>query len=609
MRPRLRRVSRPAFGSSRCRGGWSSGCSATATRTATAAPLSGSTCSSTSAASPATGGQPAAGTRAATRSASGATTTPTGNGRTASTAAGYVYARSTLAAPCSPGRTAYVRTPSPTAEAGRFVDLRTLAFALTDRSHTLETACTAFGDPYEKADVDYSKLTPTLIGYALDDVRHTATLYRNCLAELRHHPGIELEPQRLYSPATVGSCYLDAMGVRRPLVKYTDLTGLELGWDDPAELKWGRRPRIPPDELRGDLDPRVLGWAMSAFYGGRAEARIVRTSVPVALVDFTSMYPSVNALLGTWPLLTANRLRARKVTRDVRALLADPKLLSAASPASSGPRSASPSSSSNPTGRSCPHVPATTRPRTTSASASTRSTTRAASGTRSPTSSPPSSFRHLVPAACECCERYGSSPSASSRASTQVRLRDGELIDPAVDDPFVRMIEARQRILRDPSFEDEERGRLERFLKITANATSYGVLARFDRRERDKPVELTVYGPDDDSSAVSENAGGPRAVLLPADRRLDHCRRPADARPARTPRHTTTAATTHSATPTRWRSSPAKPAAPLPCPTSGGDRITALPWSTMRTILDRFEPSTRMTQSSSHPPGRSRPTA
>ena len=136
------------------------------------------------------------------------------------------------------------KDPEPDRGAGRFVDLRTLTFALTDRSHTLETACTAFGDPYEKADVDYSKLTPTLIGYALDDVRHTATLYRNCLAELRHHPGIELEPQRLYSPATVGSCYLDAMGVRRPLVKYTDLTGLELGWDDPAELKWGRRPRI-----------------------------------------------------------------------------------------------------------------------------------------------------------------------------------------------------------------------------------------------------------------------------------------------------------------------------------------------------------------------------
>ena len=93
---------------------------------------------------------------------------------------------------------------------------------------------------------------------------------------------------------------------------------------------------------------------------------------------------------------------------------------------------------------------------------------------------------------------------------TQVRLRDGELIDPAVDDPFVRMIEARQRILRDPSFEDEERGRLERFLKITANATSYGVLARFDRRERDKPVELTVYGPDDQpTSADSERRRTP----------------------------------------------------------------------------------------------------
>ena len=36
--------------------------------------------------------------------------------------------------------------------AARFIDLRTLAFALTDRSYNLEGACEAFGDPYEKAE-------------------------------------------------------------------------------------------------------------------------------------------------------------------------------------------------------------------------------------------------------------------------------------------------------------------------------------------------------------------------------------------------------------------------------------------------------------------------
>jgi hypothetical protein len=49
--------------------------------------------------------------------------------------------------------------------AARFIDLRTLAFALTDVSHTLESACTAFGDHYEKTEVDYDQITPELVRY------------------------------------------------------------------------------------------------------------------------------------------------------------------------------------------------------------------------------------------------------------------------------------------------------------------------------------------------------------------------------------------------------------------------------------------------------------
>src|SRR5207249_1647015 len=81
------------------------------------------------------------------------------------------------------------------------------------------------------------------------------------------------------------------------------------------------------DGGRGQLDPRLLGYSMCAFYGGRAEARIVRTPVPIALVDFTSMYPSVNALLGTWELLRAERLEVVDACESVRELLARPDLL------------------------------------------------------------------------------------------------------------------------------------------------------------------------------------------------------------------------------------------------------------------------------------------
>ncbi len=60
--------------------------------------------------------------------------------------------------------------------AARFVDLRTLAFALTDRSYTLEGACQAFGDPYEKAEVSFDRIDPDLVAYAREDVEHTAIL-------------------------------------------------------------------------------------------------------------------------------------------------------------------------------------------------------------------------------------------------------------------------------------------------------------------------------------------------------------------------------------------------------------------------------------------------
>jgi hypothetical protein len=404
--------------------------------------------------------------------------------------------------------------PDPARGRGRFVDLRTLTFALTDRPHTLETACAAFGDPYEKAEVDYATLTPELLGYALDDVRHTGLLYGHCLEELARHEGVNLEPHRLYSPATVGTRYLEAMGVGKPLVKFTNLTSRELGWDMGSE-----RFTIPPDEPRGELDPRLLGWSMSAFYGGRAEARIVRTPVPVTLVDFTSMYPSVNTLLGTWALLRAEALTTTDATEQVRALLNAPNLVERClTPtlweeigvtlvelepdrdvlpvrAVYDPTSADYGIGVNPlsyNGRLWYTLPDVL------AAAILNPTVEGAGG-------PPRVIRAI--------QLVRTGDQADLRP---VQLRGGDLIDPAATDPFVRLIEQRQRVLRDRSLDPAERARLERFLKITANATAYGVLARFDRRHPDTHARLTIYGPDEASSELRPSPRGPRS-LSPED--------------------------------------------------------------------------------------------
>ncbi len=60
---------------------------------------------------------------------------------------------------------------------------------------------------------------------------------------------------------------------------------------------------------------------MAGYHGGRAEIRIRHTPVPIVYTDFLSQYASVNTLLGLWRLLTANKVRVREATWDVKTFL------------------------------------------------------------------------------------------------------------------------------------------------------------------------------------------------------------------------------------------------------------------------------------------------
>jgi hypothetical protein len=473
--------------------------------------------------------------------------------------------------------------------AGRFVDLRTLAFALTDRSHTLETACAAFGDPYEKHDVDYSVMSTELIAYALDDVRHSSLLYRNCLTELREHPGVDLQPHRLFSPATVGTRYLEAFGLKRPLVKFTDLTAEQLGWDPRPNP---RHPTIPEDEARGDLDPALLGYAMGGFFGGRAEARIVRTPVPVAVVDFTSMYPTVNALLGTWPLLCANKLTTVDATDDVRQLLAAPELFDRCHTPELWRRLGVTLVELEPDGDVLPvrgiYDPASddygigVNPLTYQGTLWYLLPEVVAATILNPLEGKPT-----PPRVVRAIRLVGDGIQAGLRP---VKLRGRQTINPKTDDPFVRMIEERQRILRDRTLDQATRDRFDRFLKITANATAYGVLARFDRRERDSKTRLTIYGPDADPvdhppGLAPEDPGPycfpPVAAAITSAARLML---------ALLERHVRAAGGHYAFCDTDSMAIVATPNGDtIPCTTSNGDTITALSWGTVNEIRGRFQ--------------------
>lgn len=175
---------------------------------------------------------------------------------------------------------------------GRFLDLHTLAFALTDKSQSLKDAIETFSSKPEKLEHEPTGLVSEKeITYARQDVRATLGLLNALKQEYSLHP-IALPPDKAYSPASIGKSYLRAMGIVEPMRKFQNI---------PA---------------------KIHGIAMAAYYGGRAECRIRRWPVPVVPVDLTSEYPSVDALLHIWDLLTAKRLTVEDATKDVRSMVA-----------------------------------------------------------------------------------------------------------------------------------------------------------------------------------------------------------------------------------------------------------------------------------------------
>jgi hypothetical protein len=175
---------------------------------------------------------------------------------------------------------------------GRFLDVRTLAFVLTNRSHSLDSLCKTLDAAPELAKSEYipGPVSPEKIKYCRRDV--TATVW--CLNALRKefdlHKDLSLHPDRAYSPVSLAKSYLRDMGLVYPVKKF-------------------------------DVAPAVLGAAMEAFYAGRTECKIRRTKMPVVYCDLLSAYPTCNALQRNWDILTAESLSIDDCAQEARELL------------------------------------------------------------------------------------------------------------------------------------------------------------------------------------------------------------------------------------------------------------------------------------------------
>lgn len=352
---------------------------------------------------------------------------------------------------------------------GHFLDLKTLTFALTGESHSLASAARTFQAADAKSDgIHGATLTSAYIDYNRQDVRVTQGLLVALRGELDQHP-IDADPWQLHSPASLAKAYLRALGIS-PLQS--------------------RARHVPA---------RVHGAAMEAYYGGRTEMHIVRTSVPVVYTDFTSMYPTVQALARMEEWITAKRLHAVQCTSIARRVLASVSVDSCLDPS---------------------HWPdlrffACILPaddilpvRAQYAEASDNFVI----GHNRVTSPTPMWYTGFDLAASILLTgrlpRILEAVTLRPRGTIdlhRVALRGQVTLDPCRGNVFQTLVEMRHTVAKDPTLSDVEKRRLTSVLKVIANSGSYGIFAEMN------PQDL----PDGEQRAV-EVVGGSYQFTAPS---------------------------------------------------------------------------------------------
>jgi hypothetical protein len=347
---------------------------------------------------------------------------------------------------------------------GHFLDLRTIAFALTDEAYSLEGACEAFGVEHGKQRAArHGVISAEYIDYNRRDVLATSELALKLIDELVQHP-IALPPTFAFSPASIGKGYLRAMGIE-PILK--------------------RQPTFPKE---------YIGYAQSAFFGGRTSVHIRKVVCPVVYTDFLSMYSTVNSLMSLWRFVIAREIQVvehcnQQVDSFLRGLTPDalfePKtwrhMAGFVKVIPSGdilPIRSKYSAASNDWQVSINHVYAKQED---------------ALWYSIPDVVASVLLTGRVP---EIVDAFLIEPRGKLSGLRSTKLRGTVEVDPAHEDFFRVVVEERLRLSSRRGHSKVESKRLEKALKVLANATSYGIYAQMDRQEDDEKLDLTCHGID-----------------------------------------------------------------------------------------------------------------
>jgi hypothetical protein len=388
--------------------------------------------------------------------------------------------------------------------AGHFLDLRTIAFALTGEAYSLGGACEAFRLEHGKQQAErHGVVTADYIDYNRRDVLASSELALKLIHELEQHP-IALPPTHAFSPASLGKGQLRIMGIESILKN---------------------QPNFPKE---------CLGYAQCAFFGGRASVHIRKAVCPVVYTDFLSMYSTVNSLMSLWRFVIAHEIRiVQHCNQKVNTFL----------------RGLSPDALFEP--KNWQHMTGFVKVVPNGDILPIRSKYSAANndwqvGINHVYAKEEDALWYSIPDVVasllltgrvpEIVDAFLIEPYRKLPSLTSTKLRGMVEVDPAHDDFFRVIVEERLRLSSRRDLSDVESKRLEKALKVLANATSYGIYAQMDRDGDDDKVEITCHGIDPepftctvtDPDVPGEFCFPPLASLITGGARLmlallEHC--------------------------------------------------------------------------------------
>jgi hypothetical protein len=176
---------------------------------------------------------------------------------------------------------------------GYFIDIKTLAAALTSTSHSLASLAEYLHVESLKHDTEAhgKTLTPEYIAYAVRDTQTTWECFERLQDLYSLHDLYSTGSHQILSEASLGKAYLREMKVK----------------------SWR--------QMQPDFPPEIIGHIMSTYYGGRSEVHIRREPVQVLYCDFLSMYPTVCTLMGLWRFVIAEGMKYADTTEQTRQFL------------------------------------------------------------------------------------------------------------------------------------------------------------------------------------------------------------------------------------------------------------------------------------------------